>query len=372
VRVLVVTIVHDPRDSRIFARQIGAMLDAGWRVTFAAPFSATGAPVPERPGLSVLDLPRAHGRRRAAAWRAARRAVRTHGPEHDLVLLHDPELVPATASRRARAVVWDVHEDTAGAIEHKSWLPRHARRAAAASARWFERWSERRFDLILAEHAYQERFAVPHTVVPNTVRVPDEVEPSGDCEVVYVGSLTLVRGALDLIEVGRQLRTRTDGAVRLRLIGPADEPTTIALESAVKAGDLLWDGRLPSELAMKALGGALAGLSLLHDTPNYRASLPTKVVEYMAHGVPVVTTPLPLAKALVERAGCGFVVPYATPSVAVDAVLQLRDDPDLRGSMAAAGRATAVDEFDWTVQSAAFLAELERIARARRRRSASR
>lgn len=88
----------------------------------------------------------------------------------------------------------------------------------------------------------------------------------------------------------------------------------------------------------------------------------------MAHGVPVVTTPLPLAQALVERAECGFVVPFATPSVAVDAVLHLLDDPALRERMSASGRATAVAEFDWSVQSAAFLAELERVVTKHRTR----
>jgi len=36
--------------------------------------------------------------------------------------------------------------------------------------------------------------------------------------------------------------------------------------------------------------------------------MPTKVAEYMAHGVPVVTTPLPLAVELVSAADGGFVV----------------------------------------------------------------
>ncbi|MFD0395345.1 glycosyltransferase [Streptomyces nogalater] len=74
-----------------------------------------------------------------------------------------------------------------------------------------------------------------------------------------------------------------------------------------------WYGFLPNDRALARLSGALAGLSLLHDQPNYRHSRPTKVVEYMAHGVPVVTTPTPLAAELVERHGCGLVVPYRDP-----------------------------------------------------------
>ena len=56
--------------------------------------------------------------------------------------------------------------------------------------------------------------------------------------------------------------------------------------------------------------GALAGLSLLQDEANFRHSLPTKVVEYMARGVPVVTTPLPRAAELATAHECGFVVPF--------------------------------------------------------------
>ena len=76
--------------------------------------------------------------------------------------------------------------------------------------------------------------------------------------------------------------------------------------------------------------GALAGLSLLHDVPNYRQSLPTKVIEYMARGLPVITTPLPMAASIVGRAECGLVVPFGDVEAAAQAVLRLRDDPERR------------------------------------------
>ena len=81
---------------------------------------------------------------------------------------------------------------------------------------------------------------------------------------------------------------------------------------------------------MAVVDGALAGLSLLHDEPNYRVSQPTKVIEYLAHGVPVVTTPLPLARRLVEEVGAGVVVPFGDVAATLDAVLALDADPDTR------------------------------------------
>ena len=43
---LVMTVVHNPEDSRIRQRQIEALIAAGWQVTYAAPFRAFGLEVP--------------------------------------------------------------------------------------------------------------------------------------------------------------------------------------------------------------------------------------------------------------------------------------------------------------------------------------
>src|ERR671923_2081488 len=86
-RVLVCTIVHHPEDARILYRQIRAILDAGHSVTYAAPFSAYD--IDPWPELQAIDVPRAMGRSRGEALRAARGVLRTYGPEADLILLHD-------------------------------------------------------------------------------------------------------------------------------------------------------------------------------------------------------------------------------------------------------------------------------------------
>jgi len=364
-RVLVVTTVHHPDDSRIRARQIDAMLDAGWSVTYAASFGGHGLPLPSTSGLRPLDLPRAQGRHRWGALLAARRLLRAEGPAHDLILLHDPELLVAAIGRRATPVVWDVHEDTGVSLELKPWLPRPLRRVTAAVVEWLERSAESHVELLLAEDSYQSRYRRPHLVVPNAVRVPTHVRSPGDRWAVYIGALTEARGARELVELGRSLAAREGGRTRLRLIGAAHPDIEPLIRGAHDDGALQWDGFLPSSEAMAALEGATAGVSLLHDTPNYRTSMPTKVLEYMAYGVPVVTTPLPLAAALVASTGSGVVVPFGDASAAADAVARLAGDQGMRTRMAAAGRAAA-PRFDWSVQSVTFLSELRRIAAVRR------
>ena len=110
---------------------------------------------------------------------------------------------------------------------------------------------------------------------------------------------------------------------------------------------------------MALVDGALAGLSLLQDEPNFRHSMPTKVVEYMARGVPVVTTPLPAAADLVTRYDCGFVVPFGDPGAAADAVLKLAHDASLRAKMGSRGHEAALTSLGWPTDARAFVAQLE-------------
>lgn len=361
--VLVVTVVHHPQDARIRHRQVPALLAAGWDVTYAAPFSGYGLPLPTDEGLGAgrlhcVDVPRATGRRRLGALRYARRLVRGLGRRHDVVLVHDPELLLAVPrSLRSRAV-WDVHEDTAAAVVAKPWLPRPARALAAAAVRGVERWAERHLTLLLAEYGYRERFARDHVVVPNTVPVPPDVAAPGTDRVVYLGSITLERGAREVVETGRLLRDRTGGAVTTHVMGPAHGPAETLVREAHERGDVHWHGFVANDRAGELLDGALAGLSLLQDLPNYRHSMPTKVLEYMAHGVPVVTTPLPLAEDVVTTAGSGVVVPFGDPAAAADAVLALRADPERAAGLGAAGRRAAVERYDWATVSGDFVATL--------------
>ncbi len=363
-RALVVTVVHHPQDSRIRHREIAALLEAGWQVTYLAPFVAHDLPVPApEGGLTCLDLPRAAGRRRLAAGRAARAAVRRLAPEHDVVLVHDPELLPATVGLGLRHLVWDVHEDPAGALVVKDWLPAPVRRPVAAGWRAAEGLVERRHPLLLAEHAYADRFRRPHTVVPNAVRVPADGPPAGGARLVHVGNLTLARGSELMVAAARLAHAASDGAITLDVIGPArDDASRAAMERGAADGVVTWHGFQPAEQAMARLNGALAGLSLLRDLPNYRGSMPTKVVEYLAHGVPAVTTPLPLAREIVEQADAGVVVPFDDPQAVADAVLDLWRHPERAAAMGVRGRDLVRERYDWAKGATAFVGALTDVA----------
>ena len=355
-RVCVCTVVHHPEDARILHRQIRALLDAGHEVTYIAPFRACNA-TPWRQ-ISPVDVPRATGRKRLRALRAAHRALTDHAAYADVILLHDPELLVSLPREvRERTVVWDVHEDTAAALGAKGWVPAPARPVLRPAVQRLERRSERRHRLLLAEEGYRDRFREEHPVVPNTTYVPDQRPgPPDGRRVVYVGQLSRARGALDMIQMARPLAAE---GVLVELIGAADADVKDALRDAQREGTLRWYGFVPNDRALRIAEGAMAGLALLHDEPNYRHSMPTKIIEYMARGVPVVCTPNPPAVDIVEPADCGLVVPFGDPEAAAKAVLRLRDDPELRTGLGERGHRAARERYHWPVHAARFVAQLE-------------
>ena len=365
-RVVVCTIVHHPADARIYHRQIRALLDAGHQAIYIAPVDSENfSSERSRPQLQVIPVPRAVGRRRLGALLAARRALARHAADADLILIHDPELLLALPARRRRPpTVWDVHEDTAAALSTKPWLPRPLRPAAAPAIRAAEHGAERRVHLILAEQGYVCRFARPHPVVPNTTYVPEAVPPptpaGQDQRVVYVGHLSPDRGVGEMVELAGLLRPH---GITVELIGPADARARSLIEPAQATDLIRWAGFVPNDQAMREVDGALAGLSLLQDEPNFRHSLPTKVVEYMARGVPVVTTPLPAAVELTTGHECGFVVPFGDARAAADAVLELAGDASLRAKMGSSGHEAARRSLGWPTDARAFVAQLEAWAR---------
>ena len=351
-RVLVATVAHRGDDARILHRQIGALLDAGCTVIYVAP-----EPLAERTGIDHVVVPRATGRRRIRAWWVAGRAIRARRHLADLVLVHDLELVlPARIAARGRRVVWDVHEDLAESVGDRSWIPKPLRPTARRLVAITEKVAAFRTPLILAEESYADRFG-PWPVVPNTTPVPESFAPYSDGplpRLVYVGRISRSRGLESMIEIGRRLR----GVCAVELTGAVDDDARSVLERAVASGDVTWHGYRANSEALAAIEGALAGLSLLGTLGNFMGSMPTKIYEYLARGVPVISTPLPLAVDVLEETRAGFVVEHDDVEGVIDATMQLLGSPELRVEMGQRGYEWVTANRDWRRDGADFVATL--------------
>lgn len=360
-QVLIVTCAHRGDDARIVHRQARILLEQGHRVVLvsAPPDDPSADPV----GLVRVPIRRTSGRHRLGPWRDARRAIAEHLDASAIVVVHDPELVAVVRRRwlSVRPFVWDVHEDFAASVSDRAWIPGPLAPVVRRAIALVQRRAARRMHVIVAEESYRA-FLPDAPFVPNSTWIPDEVPVDGPREpheVVYVGRISSGRGVDEMIELGRTLGPD----VRVVLVGSADADVRDRLEAAARSGAVEWRGPLPNPEALAATQGAVAGLSLLRDEDNYRHSRPTKLIEYMAAGVPVITTPLPLAVEMVEESGSGVVVPFGDVEAAAAAIRRLVADPAGRRAAIEAGHRYVGERHSWQVDGARFVALLEGWAR---------
>jgi glycosyltransferase involved in cell wall biosynthesis len=157
---------------------------------------------------------------------------------------------------------------------------------------------------------------------------------------LYVGGLGPLRG----LEVMRAAfaRVGVPGA-RLVLVGPGDPGELPAGAEAIGVVD---HSQVPALLA-----AARVAWIPLQRHGNYDRAVPTKLVEAMAAGRPVVASDLGRMGAMVRAAGCGVVVPPGDVESHARALERLLGDPEEAARLGAAGRAAFVAGLGFEAQA---------------------
>jgi len=334
-RILVLSTVHRADDTRIREKLIPTLEPIG-AITYGtrppAPSSQTGID-------RWIELTGGRLRRNLTA---ARLLV---GRSYDVAITHDPELLPASivAGLLGRRVVFDLHENVPGQLLTKEWLPALVRPPLSWASRSLLRLAERTCSITLAEPGYAQLFTQRHPVFAN---YPDDLpapQPS-DGAAVYVGDVTAVRG---VPFVAAAMATAAP-EVSLRVVGPCSDQMAAELRRTNRRTELV--GPLPHAKAMAAMATAAVGLAPLFDTPNYRYSLPTKVIEYLGSGVPVVASDLPGTRDEIGDLPGVRLVPAGDTAAWETTLRAALDDTELRNA-AQANAGTVREQFTWPAQA---------------------
>ena len=355
-RVCHITTVHHADDARILHKECVSLREAGYDVTLIVPHPQDTV----IEGVRVVALPQA-ARNRVHRWvRRARAAYRAAlAVDADLYHFHDPDFLPYAVrlARAGKRVVYDVHEDVPVQIRHKDYIPGPARAAIARAFAALEAACVARIDAVVAvNEAIAERLGrhQPLTaVVANFPRL-DEIAPAASWDeriaaAGYVGSITRVRGARELVDA--MAHTNTE----LHLGGdiwPAELRTE--LEGSPGWHRVRYLGRLERKRVGELLAGIKVGVIPLHPIENYVEAYPVKLFEYMAAGLPVVATDIPRWREILEANDCGVCVPHGSPEQLAAAITALLEDDDRARAMGERGRRAAVERYSWQTQADAL------------------
>jgi glycosyltransferase involved in cell wall biosynthesis len=356
-----------PYDNRILHKECKSLAGKGYEVTLVAPYAGTLSGL-GKVRLHAVKPPRSRAERLAVTIPNVLKAAIKE--DAALYHFHDPELIGVGIALKAKGkkVIYDVHEDVPRQMLSKDYMAYPIRRAMSTIAATAEAVASRTLDgIVVANPDVVERFPERKTVLVQNYPILDELArveapdyARRGMNALYVGSLTTHRGVVEMISAMHELRKWNTARL---IMGGAFSPTSFEQDAVKLEG---WDlvdyrGFMTRDKVSSAMNEARVGLAVLHPVPNYTKIQPTKLFEYMAAGVPVITSDLPAWRSIIEAANCGLAVDPMNPSKIAEAIDWIFSHPAEAEAMGRRGRDYAVRNFSWSAEADKLYGLYERL-----------
>lgn len=353
-RVLLLSTVHPSADPRIVYK-IAPSLARHYAVFLALPGLSSPGPAKVSAVIKLPQFRRLLSRllfcHPVVLWKCLRLRP-------DVVHIFVPELIPIAFLFRflGARVIYEVQEN----LYKKFSLKRYNNESFFRYFfRIFDHLARHYFYCIFTEDAYlieYQKLRYPSAVVHNYADLPfldslsvPSLVPADSPFFIYSGVISLERSFDTLITALSRL-IKSCPEVQVHLFGP----TQLSLEEMealphfkTVQPHLIFYGYTDQRLALAQAPRAIAGLALLKPVGDYPDSYTTKLFEYMALRIPVITSDFPLYQQVVETHRCGFCIsPYDAQTLA-DRLLELIQNPAERHRMGERGREAVENTYNW-------------------------
>jgi len=368
IKVVHLTSVHQPFDTRVFYKECKTLVKAGYDVALIAPCEQDEL----IDGVKIRAVPTPKSRLKritSTTWQAYKAAL---NEDAHIYHLHDPELILAGLLLKfhGKRVIRDVHEDLPRQIFNKHWIPQRLRGLIGQIANIVETISALGFDLIIvATPKIAKRFPKKRTVIVQNFPIIDEVVNSGGLPysareplMAYAGGISVIRGAREMVAAMALLPKSFKARLVLAgIFDPLDLEADISkIQGWEKVEFLGWQTR---DGIRDLLSKAMLGLVLFHPAPNHKEAQPNKLFEYMSAGIPVIASDFPLWREIIEEVGCGLLVDPLDPQAIADAIQFLLEHPEEAEAMGKRGYKAVCTLYNWDTEARKMLEFYEKITR---------
>ena len=259
----------------------------------------------------------------AAAGRSARMKEALRLPklaQGTILFTPDPEVVVALWLRSFfNKTLWvvDVREDYRLLLKDRKWATGIKYLAAVIFAE-VAVFASKQADLtIVVDNWVRPANAKNRLVIPNAPDprfLPAVGAASTAPRALYVGDVRASRGLWTMLRA-----IEMSEAWVLDLVGPvaAEDQAALAAwqKSSPAAARVKFHGALTPEKSWSHATGAWVGLALLDPTPAFKRAWPTKIGEYLACGIPVISTDLPRPSEVILQSRAGALVESASREI---------------------------------------------------------
>lgn len=360
-RVVHISNIHSPEDTRIFHKECVSLAQAGYEVVYLCTVSA----LREQAGVKLHPIPAHIPFRKAPNENLRRRRLifkQALALEAAIYHLHDPELLSVGfwLKKAGYKVVFDAHEYYPDQVKTvRTALGPVYTCAKSLYMHWLWRKACKNLDGFVAATQYiANKLPAGRTVV--AANYPflkqllfETVAVQRQAAAIYVGGLSHKRGLKTLVEAMQYVRAPQ---ARLWLAGWWLEPE---LENQLKKlsgwQKVDFQGRLSYVETLKVLQKATVGIFVPEPSTHVMHAYPVKVFEYMAYGLPIIISDFPQWRDLFAAWHCALFVPPNNPQALAAAIDQLLREPTTAQQMGNNGLQAVYKRYNWELEKEQLL-----------------
>lgn len=342
-----ITSVHNRYDDRIFKKECISLVQAGYDVSLIV---CDGFADEVCEGVKIINVGNYNKTSRLKRVRIAPKAIYKQlldSRNISVVHFHDPELLflGRKLAKKGIKVIYDSHENVPKQILSKPYIPFWARKIISNYVYKLElSITKCFFAVVTVTDEIKNKFlsANKNSILvrnfPILKAFSEPVFSKKDPIFIYAGGLTIIRGAKEMVKASSitGIEIQVYGPVDSDVINFTNDYPLFKLSGLLKQEDLIQKYKVAS-----------VGLCLLHKVPNYLDSYPIKLFEYMASGMAVIASDIPMWKEIIDKYKCGICVdPYDVEAIA-EAMTYMKEHPQEVEQMGRNGRKAVLENFSW-------------------------